>query len=195
MGGRERSLQVLSTALKMEEKGRRYYQQAAAESRNELARRIFQTLADEEEAHVEHLRRLWVELDGGARWTDRSLRDEVDEGLLQATTEDIRSFFSLVAHQHAATFQPEGDDLTALELSIQFEDQAVSFYQNQLDLAEDPMERRFLKAMIEEEREHHGALVELRGFLSDTGAWLGEEASVDRAEQIGPEDGSEGESE
>ena len=41
MGGRERAVQVLSTALKMEEKGRRYYQRAAAESRNELARRIF----------------------------------------------------------------------------------------------------------------------------------------------------------
>lgn len=171
MGGRERALQVLSTALKMEEKGRRYYQRAAAESRNELARRIFQTLADEEEAHVDHLRRLWTELDGGARWGDGSLRNEVDEGLLQATTEDIRSFFSLVAHQHAESFQPEGDDLTALEMSIQFEERAVAFYQNQLDLADDPLERRFLKVMIEEEREHHAALVELRGFLGDKSAW------------------------
>ncbi len=173
MGGQERSLQVLSTALKMEEKGRSDYQRAAAESRNELARRIFQTLADEEDAHVDHLRRLWTELEGGATWTDDnpSLRDAVDEGLLQATTEDIRSFFSLVAHHHAATFEPDGDDVRALELSIQFEDRAVSFYQNQLDLAEDPLERRFLKVMIDEEREHHAALVELRGFLADAGSW------------------------
>lgn len=174
MGGRERALQVLSTALKMEKKGRLYYQQAAGESRNELARRIFQTLADEEDAHVEHLRRLWDELKGGATWDGDSpaLRNAVDEGLLQATTEDIRSFFSLVAHHHASAFEPDADDVGALQLSIEFEERAVSFYQNQLDLAEDPLERRFLKVMIEEEREHHAALVELKGFLADTGAWI-----------------------
>ncbi len=182
MAGKDRALQVLSTALKMEEKGRRYYEQAAADSRNELARRIFQTLAEEEEAHVEHLRRLWSGLDGGASWSqeDGRLGNEVDEGLLQATTEDLHSFFAVVAHHHASTFEPDADDEAALALSIDFEARAVSFYQNQLDTALHPLERRFLKAMIEEERGHHAALVELQRFLSDSDAWrFPEDTSTD----------------
>ena len=173
MSARDRAWQMLSTALKMEEKGRQYYQQAAADSHDEMARRIFQTLADEEEAHLEHLRRIWAEVEGGAFEADGAarLRNEIEEGLLQNTTEDLRSFFAQVTRQHTATFRPDTDDLGALDLAIEFEGKAVDFYQSQLDSAEHGLERRFLTLMLAEERGHLEALEDLKRFLTDANPW------------------------
>jgi len=167
MSDRERAMQMLATAMQMEEKGHRYYDKQVAECSDDLARQIFEKLRDDEVVHVARIKRIWNYLDRGHPWDDGW--DAEGE-----TSGDLQTFFrDLVQAQQEAHVAPKGD-LEALEMGIDFEQRAVAYYQNQMDQADGPLERRFIQKMIDEERSHYAALVDVKYYLTDPEAWMQE---------------------
>ncbi len=161
---RERALRMLSTALQMEQKGQAYYTKKVAECSNDLARQIFEKLRDDEVVHVARIKRLWTYLDRGQPWSD----DWHQDG---EASDDLQGFFRGLARAHGTEITTDKGDLEALELGIDFEQRAVAFYQNHIERAEGPLERQFLQRMIDEERSHYTALVDVKYYLTDPEAW------------------------
>jgi len=60
-------------------------------------------------------------------------------------------------------------------VGIDFEMRAITFYQEHLEQATDPLEREFIEQLITEEKSHHTALSDMKLYLSDPAAWFGEQ--------------------
>ena len=59
-------------------------------------------------------------------------------------------------------------------IGIDLEFRAISFYQQHVAKAVDPLEREFVDQMITEEKSHHAALSDMKLYFSDPAAWFGE---------------------
>jgi rubrerythrin len=87
---------------------------------------------------------------------------------------DLGILFKEMASAHGTEITPKTSDLEALDIGIDLELRAISFYQQHLAKAVDPMEREFVDQMITEERSHHAALSDMKLYFSDPAAWFGE---------------------
>lgn len=165
---RDRSLQMLSTALEMERKGRAFYEEAVSTCRNVFGREMFQMLMKEEVIHMDRILKIHESLKAGGSWSDGWKSVKADHSGLGA-------LFQRMASSHGTKITAVTGDLDALEVGIDLEVQAISFYQQGLEKATDALEREFLEHIIAEEKGHHAALTDMRLYLTDPAAWFGEQ--------------------
>jgi len=165
----ERALKMLSTALEMEEKGHHFYQNALSNCQNPAGVEIFRMLAQDEVHHTRIIQRIFEKVSGGADYAA-----DLDELQAERGQEDLGVFFREVADRHGKDIHAETTDLEALEVGLDFERKAVDFYTKQLELATDPLERRFLEEMIAEERSHVQLVSDTQAYLSDPAVWFEE---------------------
>ncbi len=163
----ERALKMLSTALEMEGEGRRFYRDTLKRCEHPAAREIYQMLMNDEVVHVEIIKRIYDAIVGGQDWTDdfRQLRREQE-------SDDLAGFFEGLAKRLGPEKTSCQDDLAALEVGLDFERRAVAFYEDQLQHAQDPLEKKFVKLMIDEERTHVAVLTDMKVYLENPQSWF-----------------------
>jgi rubrerythrin len=164
----ERSLQMLSTALEMERKGKTFYDEAISTCQNEVGREMFRMLMKDEVVHMDQILKIYEALKAGGAWSDewKSIRSE---------HKDLRELFREMVSDHGTRITSKTSDLEALEVGIDFESRAISFYQEHLEKATDSLEREFIEQIISEEKSHHAALSDMKLYLSDPAAWFVEQ--------------------
>ena len=167
---RGKSLQMLATALEMEEKGRKYYEEAVKTCRNEMGRDVFKLLADYEVQHARRIREIYDSLKGGQTWTGEVAEFE--------PVRDLGQVFRRLAKEQKEHIKADTGDVEALEVGIQFESASVKFYQDHLNTGDDPTEKRFLEHMVEEERAHLNLLSDMRQYYTDPESWFMEKERV-----------------
>lgn len=163
----ERAIGMLKTALEMEEKGFKFYEQAVAKTQNELGHNIFQMLKEDEMVHVDRIKKIFAGLTGGEGWTDQWKA-------VVAPQRDLGEIFRVMAVEHGAGIRAETGDLDALAVGIDFEAKSVAFYREHLEGATDELEREFTAAMVAEEENHHELLADMNLYLTDPDAWFRE---------------------
>ncbi len=168
MENRTKVLEMLKTALGMEEKGRGFYDDAIAKCDNEIGREIFTTLRNDEVVHVDRIKEIFTSLETDAVWQE----DWFDSKHVKS---NLKPFFKGLAEKHRDTVQASTGDIEALDVGIDFEQRAVKYYETQLLDADDPIERKFIEMMIGEEREHFTVLSDLKFYLSDPTGWFVEQ--------------------
>ena len=168
MSHHDRSLDMLSKALEMEQKGYEFYERTISACRNELGVKIFTMLRDDEVIHTRRIKAIYESLKGGQPW-GREWKN------LQFNHRDLTVMFKDLAKAQGPNISPGSGDLEALEVGIDFETRAVAFYEGHLAAATDPLEREFIEHMIEEEKGHHTALADMKYFLADPAAWFREQ--------------------
>lgn len=164
---KDRSIEMLSTALDMEQKGKTFYEKAIASCKNRLGVEIFTTLKKDEDVHIERIRKIYGELTEGKKWSDDWMVYRADHG-------DLRAMFRALASKHASNIKADTGDIDALDVGIDFEQKSVQFYEQNLKTATDPLEKKFIERMIVEEKGHHAVLVDTKFFLSNPQAWYAE---------------------
>ena len=158
--------QIVATALEMEGKGRRFYAEQLTRCGNALTRELFQRLHDDEIEHVRRIKNIVASLDAGESLQGVEFGDPDED--------DLGSFFRTMARKHGASVDDQTVDVEAVEIGIDFEQRAVTFYKDRLETATDPAERRFLQAMVTEERGHHATLRDLKFYLTDPEGYFAE---------------------
>ena len=166
--GQDRSLEMLSTALELEKKGTRFYEEAISACHNQIGREIFRMLMKDEVVHMDRIRKIYESLKAGNAWSDEWKSIKPDH-------KDLRALFREMASDYGRKITAKTSDLEALEVGIDFESRAISFYQEHLAKATDPLEREFLEEIIAEEKSHHAALSDMKLYLSDSAAWFVEQ--------------------
>jgi len=172
----ERALTMLATALKMEEKGESFYDQALLKCANPIGREIFSKLKSDERIHVERIKNIYQSLQAGKAWS--SEWESFGFG-----HDNLAEIFKQLAAKHNQAIHAETGDLEALDIGLDFEQQSVKFYLEHLYLAEDPLEKAFISRMVAEERAHYRALADYKFYLTDPAGWFleNEKASYDGA--------------
>ena len=160
----ERSLNMLATALEIEEKGKKYYEKAAATCRNQVGREVFEMLAGYEVQHMDRIREIHDSLKSGEAWSEKLAFFTV--------VSDLGGVFRDMTAKQKEHIRADTDDVEALGVGIEFESASVKFYEDQLELATEPVEKKFIELMAAEERVHLQLLADMRLYYTDPESWL-----------------------
>ena len=161
---RNRSEELLKTALEMEIKGKAFYDKATATCKSELGREIFAMLAKDEVVHVERIKNIYNSLETTNKWTS-------DWQKISKAPTPINTIFKDLVAKHKTTTKADTSDLEALDVGIDLETKAVSFYENQLKSSNDPLEKVFSEKMIAEEKSHLAVLIDTKLYLENPAAY------------------------
>jgi rubrerythrin len=163
--GTDSSIKMLAAALEKEEKGRDFYKEAVSKCSNELGKEMFRMLMADEGVHIKRIKDIYSALQGGQSWKEEWKGDQGKlEDLHQLITERIEKLGSKVADV--------GDDIEALDIGIEMEQGAITFYEEHLEKATDPLEQDFIALMLGEERGHYAALNDLKHYLENPETWF-----------------------
>jgi len=165
MSHHEKALEMLKKALEIEQKGKIYYEKAISECVNEQGKEIFKMLRDDEIIHSERIQQIFDRLTEG--------KDFGDAWEKMKTSEDkLENLFREIAKQNPPKEAAHKSDLEALNTGAEFEQATVQFYEEHLKIATEPLEKRFVEAMVIEEKAHRQALLSMHFYLSDPEGWL-----------------------
>jgi len=159
------SLEMLTAALEMEEKGKAFYKKAARSCQNPGCREIFSSLAEEEVIHSRRIKQIHDALHSGQCW-------KKDWEIIKGTNKELGALFRELAAKEGQRIKAETSDLEAVDIGLEFESASVNFYQDHRAKAVDPIEAAFLDQMIREEQGHQKALQDTRYYLTDPEGWF-----------------------
>lgn len=163
----ERALTMLNKALDMERKGMAFYEDAIKTCSNQVGREIFQMLKKEEQIHMDRIMKIYAHLEEKADWTS-------DWKVIQPDHGDLEVFFTELTKRHGTDITADTSDIEALDVGIDFEQNAVAFYREHLSDAVETLEREFIEEMVAEERNHHKILTDMKLYLTDPAIWFRE---------------------
>ena len=160
----EISIQVenaVKEAIKMEINGRDFYNHAAEVTHNELGKKMFQKLAQEEIKHIETFSRLISSILKGEDWK-RYIRDD-----------ELKGKSSLVEELASRIKHAEGkSEIEALSIAMELEEKGIEFYQRSAGEVDDPQAKEIFKEMCEEEKFHYDLLQAQHDSLTNSGFWF-----------------------
>jgi rubrerythrin len=157
---------ILETAMKIEQDGEAFYNEAAAGTQDPRGKKLFQTLARDEVMHYETLRTVY-----------ESLRQEKGWPAVEAVEKDLGK----VDTPHPIFPRPEGGqaaeasthELEALERGIKAEKDSIELYSRGLKESEGNETARYLYSHLVEQEESHLAILQGElDYLRGTGFWF-----------------------
>ncbi|RQD56221.1 MAG: hypothetical protein D5R98_10225 [Desulfonatronovibrio sp. MSAO_Bac4] len=149
-------------AIEMEEKGKKFYEKAAADCDQGLGKEIFSMLRDDELKHIERIKEI-----------EKALNQ--NQGLANACAlpddhQDPGNIFRKIAAR-SQVHKACPSTVKALKTGIDFELALVKFYEDALEKAQDNLEKQFLKHMVAEEKGHYDLLEDLSFYYEDPEGW------------------------
>ncbi len=159
-------IDMLSTALKMEEKGKAFYKKALNDCLNPQCKEIFSALMGEEIIHTSRIKQIHNTLTSSKCWTR-------DWETIKGSGENLETLFrDLAKKKTGEKNQDQTTDLEAIDMGLDFELASIKFYEEHRTRSTDPLERAFLDQMILEEKNHWKALKDTRYYLTDPEGWF-----------------------
>jgi len=159
------AIDMLATALEMEEKGKAFYKKAMSACLNPQCKEIFSALMEDEVIHTSRIKQIHDTLTSAKCWTR-------DWEAIKGSQEDLSAIFKDLGKKAGEKIQAQTSDLEAIDMGLDFELASVKFYQDHRAKSTDPLERAFLDQMILEEKDHWKALKDTRYYLADPEGWF-----------------------
>lgn len=160
-----KTLDTFCTAMEMKESKRALYENAMKTCPDQVGIETFRMLRDSEADHLKRIREVQEELQKGKVSADACRFHSFDTG-------NKKVLLRKVAAERGKLPKACLDDVAAIETGIKLENASIEYFEKQLKQAAEPIEREFLQRMIEEEREHHILLADLKFYYEDTGNWF-----------------------
>jgi rubrerythrin len=155
------SKNALKQAIEMEEEGKKFYLESAAKAKSDLARKIFEELAVQEDYHIVMIKKIYAEMS-----QDESLKQWITSAHGAGNLDKIFKE-SLIDKAKASK-----DDLAALRFGLEREEKSVTYYETLAGSAASYFEKRFFLALSYEERGHYLRIMDAIEYLTDPVGWL-----------------------
>ncbi|MBW2990634.1 ferritin family protein [Candidatus Woesearchaeota archaeon] len=151
-------LNALQLAIKTELDIRKFYLDNADKMKNELAKKTFMFLADEELRHVDAIHAF-----------NKSIK-EGTQPVIDAGTEDEainrgKEFFSTSMKAVAEKTIAGEDDIAVYELGLQMEQNGYNFYKKAFDKAEHQNVKKLFEFLMKEENAHYALISNAINYL------------------------------
>jgi rubrerythrin len=153
-------LEALGKAIELEIEGRKFYLQAAGNSKNEFGKRMFHYLADQELHHQQRIKEVYERLERGEEWPG---------GLVLVPWPEPEAIFG---RQARARLSGAEGDKEAVGIALELEEKSYAYYDGLARGAAGLFEKRFFAALSYEERGHYLMLLDSLDYLSDPSGWL-----------------------
>ena len=137
---------ILKEAILLEQRGRAFYSNIAAQTQSDAVKRLFTMIADEEQEHIRFLSEHYRYYQKNNFFMNVALQtgntpDEVAKSVL---TEEMKSQISAAGYEAAA-----------ISAAMDFEAKAVELYSSRSEAASDTNEKALYKMLADWERGHH----------------------------------------
>jgi rubrerythrin len=152
---------LIQEAIKLEINGQAFFNQAAEITRNELGKKMFVRLANEEVKHLETFSRLFSSVIKSDEW-----KKEVEREQLKGPSAVIDE---LAQRMKRAEGQSE---VEALRIGMELETKAVEFFTKSASTMEDPAAKEIFEKIADEERFHYDLLLAQHDSVTGSGFWL-----------------------
>jgi rubrerythrin len=158
-------LKAIETAIQIEKDGLAFYTEASKQTDDPNGKRMFQTLARDEAAHLRLFEDTRQALLEKGTWLSPEEVAAISPGEF-----DRPPIFPTGDEIKAAEI-PERE-LVALQRGIQAEKDSIAFYSQQMEKTEYPDARAMYAYLIEQEEGHHTILQGEYDYLTRTGFWF-----------------------
>jgi len=163
----EKILRWFLTAMEMEDKGRGFYLKVAKETRDDLAKKVFKMLAEDELVHKQRFQKIFSSIKEGKGWKE-------DWQKIRIAHSEPTKLFKEWAKKQGKNLKAEATEKQAISAGIGLEERSIAFYSERLSEAREEAEKKFLEQLVIEERTHHQILTDYKFYLEDPGAWFTE---------------------
>ncbi|MBZ0242192.1 MAG: ferritin family protein [Bacteroidales bacterium] len=139
---------ILKLAILLERKGKAFYTQVARQTQSKAVKQVFETMAEEENAHINFLSKQFKHYEKNQTFLENELQLE-DEN---TETDEILSA-QVKKEISAASFEA-----AAISAAIEFENKAIKVYSERAEKASDPNEKAMYQMLADWEKTHHRLL-------------------------------------
>jgi rubrerythrin len=162
---KEGDMNALEVAKKMEIDSIKFYTEAAAKTNNPVGRKMFETVIEDEQRHLEMV----IQMIKGMHFTGK------DVGPMKR----VKTVFERLKDHMMKKVEASKDDMEAFKIAMQIEKEGEAFYQESLTAAKTDKEKTLFQRLIEEERQHYAIFSNTYFHLTNTGSWfMWEERSI-----------------
>lgn len=160
----EPKIKSIEIALKNEMRERDFYLKQSEKSADPLGKKMFATLAEEEEEHARYLKELHQELQKAGKWPE-----EVSVVINKTNVGKVLDeLVDKVNPSNVAT----ADDKEAIRMAIDFEKEAYAFYSGIVKQSTHPEEKMLFELLASLEMEHVVSLEETLLYFENPDQWF-----------------------
>lgn len=153
-----KSVEILKMALLMEHRGKAFYKKVAEQSQNEDVKKIFNTMADEEQLHIEYI---------GKQFAYFQKNHKFDAHFLNTAHTDESIVNQVLSDTIKQKISGSGFEAAAISAAIDMENKAIQVYGERAANATDDNEKALYAWLTNFEREHHKVLLDLNRELTE----------------------------
>ena len=158
MNENKRLLEGLKKAIQAEIEGYHFYMMAATNSEDEKGKNVFKLLAVEEQVHTNFLR---------AQYMSVTQSGKADTKVSLGAPNLLESGSPIFSDSLKRRIGSAHYEMTALSIGIQLELNAVKFYREEMEAADDYTVKAFYKELMEWEQGHYNALLQQHDSLKE----------------------------
>ncbi len=160
---------VLKAALENEMKGRELYNQYANTVKNEMAKKVFEHLANEELTHISDIQQF---LEATADFSEI----DVEKITSEDSVKHAKEIFGKLVSEMSKMADPSDDDNKSRDVAMQFEKNGYEYYQKGADATSNENLKKFLLWLVEQEQSHYMFIQNAFDYMNDPASWnAGEE--------------------
>jgi rubrerythrin len=158
------AIDALNKAIHSEKLALATYLKFARQTKVVSGKDMFIRLSEDELGHREILEKELHNLQAGKAWARPSFK-----------TSDIEELLPHISDQHAKSQTEEGssDDLTALNIALDMEKRAISFYRREGGKTAETTARKMYSRLAEMEEAHYNLIQAELDNIKDIGFWFG----------------------
>jgi len=145
-------------ARRMETDAVAFYRGAAAKCSSEAGRKMFLSIAEDEERHIRMVEALIKGL-------------KIDEASLNPM-DKIKTVFEELKDEMQERIAASSDDTEALQIAMKMEQEGYDFYEKSASEATDESVKTLFRRLHDEETKHYAIFANTLAFLKDTGNWF-----------------------
>ena len=157
---------LLKEALNMEKKGYDFYRDISKKAKNEVTKKTFSFLADQEMLHVEEINNFY-----NAHKEKGEFPSLVLAGFDESRTEAL-DIFSKSIKELSEKIDSSDDDKKACEFAMEFEKNGYKYYEDMFKTTQDENLKQLLQFLLNEENKHYETISDLHTYISDSQNWF-----------------------
>lgn len=151
--------ELIKTAIQMEKDGYEFYNKAAAQTSDDLGRKLFESIAIDEMVHLRTFQKMFDDEMGEEEWM------AVEKTAVKH--KDIPVFPKDLKQVEGAS--PNSNELDALNIAMKAEQEAIDYYAKIKEGLTDDKAKQIVEMIIDQERNHFMLLSEELNYMNTTG--------------------------
>jgi len=161
---REKTLEGLKTAIQMEIDGKVFYLEASSISKNEMGKKLLESLSKEEDYHRQKFEEIYAVIEKKMGWPKTKF--EPNGG------KQLRTIFSELMSDISTEKETLQTEIDTVQKAMDMESASRDFYNRQRENSVHIAEKQFYEKVADEERQHFLVLLDYFEYLKDPAAWF-----------------------